>query len=368
MKLSKTLIAAVIAVVVIVAAVAAAVVLLNDGDKDDTTDVRVGYLTGDLHQLSRLVMMNETAFGGTSLLEKYGVTAVAANPGGYGAGGDIMTQFAAGTIDIAWLGAPPTILNAINSNTAVKIIATANSEGSSIIARGDIYSISDLNQKTVATPGPSSIQHLLFLSVCKANGFNVTMSGAGTAENTVYWTQIAPVNQKAALNSGQVDAAIGWEPYGSDSILDGTAHIVEWSSDIWPDHPCCVIVVSTGFAEAHPDIVAKIIKADIEANAWISDSMANEGSDNYSALLNMAKNFSNRNESVVLQSLDHIKFSYEISDNLKNWLVNFTNSYLELGVITQEKWNSRGYASVEAFVDALVTDEYITMAANVTAP
>lgn len=368
MKLSKTLIAGIVAAVVIVAAVGAVVLMNNGGDGgDDETTVRVGYLTGDLHQLSRLVLMNESAFGGTSLLEKYGINAVAANPGGYANGGEIMNQFAAGTIDIAWLGAPPTVLGAINSNTAVKIIATANTEGSAIIATGDIYNITDLNQKKVATPGPSSIQHLLFLSVCEANGLDVALSGAGTAENTVYWTQIAPVNQKAALTSGEVDAAVSWEPYCSDSLLDGTAHLVNWSSDIWPDHPCCVVAVATGFAEAHPEIVAKFVRADIDANIWISDSLSDVGSDNYTALLNMAKNFSNRNETVVLQALEHITLTYGINDNLKDWLVQFTNSYLDLGVITQEKWNSRGYASVEAFVDALVTDEYITMASNVTA-
>lgn len=368
MKLSKTLIAGIIAAVVIVAAAGVAL-MMNNNDNGDTEEVqvRVGYLTGDLHQMSRLVLMNSSAFGGTSLLEKYDVNAVAANPGGYAAGGEIMNQFAAGTIDIAWLGAPPVILNVANSNTSIKVVATANSEGSALIAKAGINSIADLDQKTVATPGPSSIQHLLFLSICEANGFNVTMSGAGTAENTVYWTTIAPVNQKAALQSGQVDAAIGWEPYCSDSLLDGTAQIVNWSSEIWPDHPCCVIAVSNSFAQAHPDIVAKILKADMEANEWIADSLANAGSANYTALLDMAQTFSNRNQTVVLQALDHIKFTYELSDELKTWMVTFTNSYRDLGVITQAKWDERGFSSVESFVDFIVDDQYLAMAANVTA-
>lgn len=362
MKLSKPIIAGIIVVVLVVAAVGGYFLLSSNDDR-----VRVGYLTGDLHQLSRVVMMDESAFGDESLLEQYGVDAVAANPAGYNAGGDVMSAFAAGAVDIAWLGAPPTILNAINSNANVKIIAAANNEGSSIITTDEsITGFAQLGGKTVATPGPSSIQHLLFLSEAERVGLKVAMATTGTPDpNTVYWTTIAPVNQKAALEKGDVVAAVGWEPYGSDSILDGTAQVIEWSSQVWPNHPCCVIVVSKNFADKHPDKVAKILKANIVANQWIGDSLNDTESENYTKLVEMSSKFSNRNADVVKSALEHTEYTYTISDAFKSGLNNFTQEYLDLGVITQDKWKGSGYSSVDAFVNDLVDASFLEEAGKI---
>jgi NitT/TauT family transport system substrate-binding protein len=71
----------------------------------------------------------------------------------------------------------------------------------------------------------------------------VLMTPPTEGTKVIYWTQIAPVSQKANIISGTVDAAVGWEPYCSDAIDDGTASVVVWSDEVWPDHPCCVLAV-----------------------------------------------------------------------------------------------------------------------------
>jgi NitT/TauT family transport system substrate-binding protein len=91
-----------------------------------------------------------------------------------------MQGFDTGLIDMAYLGSPPAILKHLNVNTDnsdIRIVAQVNVEGSAIIVSNDILSIADLDGKTIATPGPGSIQHLMLLAFAKANGFNIKLAG-----------------------------------------------------------------------------------------------------------------------------------------------------------------------------------------------
>ncbi len=378
MKITRP-IAIVIAAVIIIAAVGAAYVLWPKGDGGGSNEVRVGYLAGDLHQLSRVVMTNTSAFNGTSLFEKYGIKVSSPSP--FSAGGAIMDAFAANTIDMAWLGAPPTIQKSLNLGVDVKIVAVANDEGSSIIAKKTvngvpINSFADLKGKVIATPGPSSIQHLLFLEVAKeANLTVVQLPAQGPNADAVNWVTIAPKDQKAAIMKGEnvsyaagrIDAAVGWEPYGSDSLLDpsGSIQVLEWSADVWPNHPCCVLAVKTSFANDHPDLVSKVIAAHIDANKWIADATSNKSSANYSKLVAMGGQFSNRNASVVESALNHTVFTYEMTGGFKQYLENFTNDYIDLGIVQSSKISERGYSSVSDFVNKTVDTKYLQDAQSV---
>ncbi len=74
-----------------------------------------------------------------------------------------MDGFNLGDVDIGYLGAPPAIQKRANLDIPVRIIAQANTEGSGIVvhADSDLHTLEDLVGRTVATPGETSIQHLL---------------------------------------------------------------------------------------------------------------------------------------------------------------------------------------------------------------
>jgi NitT/TauT family transport system substrate-binding protein len=194
---------------------------------------------------------------------------------------------------------------------------------------------------------------------------------ADLTPNTVQWVQIAPKDQESALVNNQADAAVGWEPYGSEAILNGAAHVVEWSGDVWPDHPCCVIAVKTSFAEAHPDLVAKVLKAHMDANAWIANATADTSSQNYTELVNMASSFAFGNNAdstsaqIVESALDHTKFTYVMDDAFKSGLKNFTEAYIGLNLISADKISQRGYSSVDDFVNHIVEPKYLQNATSV---
>jgi ABC-type nitrate/sulfonate/bicarbonate transport system substrate-binding protein len=126
--------------------------------------IRLGFLAGDIHQLAQYVAANSSVFGGSmSMFEKYGLNVEAAAGAPYTNGGNEMDAFVAGHVDIGYLGAPPAILKKLNIDSDTTIIAQANSEGSAIVVASEsgISSLEDLSGKIIATPGESSIQHLL---------------------------------------------------------------------------------------------------------------------------------------------------------------------------------------------------------------
>lgn len=138
--------------------------------------IHLGFLQGDLHQMAQVVAQNKTAGGGVSLFKKYGLNVTIATGAPYANGGQEMSiGFATGAVDIGYLGAPPAIINHLGAGVQVTIVAQANSEGSGIVVRtgSGISSLDDLVNKTVATPGESSIQFLLLKNALEERGLQL---------------------------------------------------------------------------------------------------------------------------------------------------------------------------------------------------
>ncbi len=189
----------------------------------------------------------------------------------------------------------------------------------------------------------------------------VLLAPTNNTEKVVYWSQIAPVNQKAAISEGKVSAGVSWEPYVSDSLEAGTANVIAWSGDIWPNHPCCVLAVSSTFAQSSPDAVARLLRANIEANIWLNDALSHPNSTNYTLLLNMGAQFSGRSTDVVNASLEHIVYSSELTAQDRSWFVNFTTDFENLGLYTTNI-TEKGYANATDYVDHLVDDSFTAAA------
>ncbi len=190
------------------------------------------------------------------------------------------------------------------------------------------------------------------------------MTSDGKDKDTIYWLAVPPVNQKDQIAQGLIDGGVSWEPYCSDSILSGDAHALLWSGDFWPNHPCCVVAVNAEFADDHPELVARTVAAHIEANEWILETVANqtENADNYTKLMQMGAVFSGRNTSVVAASMEHMTLLYDINEELKDYLVDFTDKFIALNQTSNAAVAARGYSSTEDFIDTFVDDTYIDMA------
>lgn len=198
--------------------------------------------------------------------------------------------------------------------------------------------------------------------------FAVTMMNDDSDEDTIYWLAVPPVNQKQQIADGLIDGGVSWEPYCSDSILSGDAHALIWSGEFWPNHPCCVVAVNADFAEDHPELVARVVAAHVEATDWILSTIENKTAnpDNYTNLLAMGAAFSGRNATVVAASLEHMTLLYAINDELKDYLVDFTNQFIDLNQTTSAAVTARGYDNVTDFIDTFVDGSYLSTAATLS--
>ncbi len=195
----------------------------------------------------------------------------------------------------------------------------------------------------------------------------VALAGNNNNNGTkvIYWTAVAPANQKAQIDAGLIDGGVSWEPYVSDSLVAGSADVVVWSGDVWPHHPCCVVAVKSSLLQSNPDLVARLVRAHIDANLWIADTLEHPESANYTALLNMGAEFAVRSTAVVEASLDHIEFGYNITNAIKTGLVDFTNMFINLDQTTNQTLHDRGYATVTDFINAFTNSSVVTAAMNV---
>lgn len=132
--------------------------------------MRVGQLSGDLHQLALVVAMSPLAGeNGKSMLEQMNINAISDTK--YPNGGEIMSAFISGTLDIAYVGSPPVLMHSSkHAEIDVSIIACANTNGSAVIVKKGMFDenmsieekIQGLKGKVIGIP-LSSIQYLMLL-------------------------------------------------------------------------------------------------------------------------------------------------------------------------------------------------------------
>lgn len=151
----------------------------------DPIEIRFGYLIADLHQLAFWVAWKEGWFEEVNITVRESLSPQ--YPRVFQNGGDEMKNgFKTGDIDIGFLGTAPAMIFGINENdfqsnsphykeATIKIIAGVNYEGSAIVIRSglEVDSMKDLEGKTLAYPGPGTVQHFLVLMAAEQDGAKV---------------------------------------------------------------------------------------------------------------------------------------------------------------------------------------------------
>jgi NitT/TauT family transport system substrate-binding protein len=185
--------------------------------------------------------------------------------------------------------------------------------------------------------------------------------------NVVYYTVEPPSGMKGALAAGQIDGYIAWEPFVSDAVVGGVGSVLKWSSEIVPDHPCCVVAVYNSYVSDSEgqELAARFLKAHMVATDWINTAMEDEESAEYALLVDIAVEFTERNESVVEEALKHLKFRYVMDSSFTNALENFTDMYMDIGVIEEGKLAGGGYSNVSDFIDGYVDESYLEVGESV---
>ncbi len=179
-------------------------------------------------------------------------------------GGDLITAMASGDVKVGYVGITP-LLSAIENGVPVKIVSGTQLGGSGIVVRSDsnITSLKDLKGKKVATPGAATIQNMILT-------YGLNQSGVNTKDVEIISMKAAQM--KDALNAGQIDAMICWEPYASIAVEKGNGKLLENTTQIIPNHPCCVVVAREDFIKNHPKELKKILAIHENATKFANEN------------------------------------------------------------------------------------------------
>ncbi len=251
--------------------------------------VRLGYLRNDLHQLACFVALEKGYF------EKAGVRVKVA--GIFKAGPEEMSAFAARALDAGYVGEAPATVAVANGTADVKIIAQVNLEGSAIVTRKDsrLTALKDLVGRTVAVPGYATVQDFLL---------SRALEKAKIPARSVNKIVLKPPEMIPALQTKQIDAFIAWEPYPSKAVVSRVGEILLRSGDLWPKHPCCVLVVANHYLTSRPKIVRELVKSHVKATEYIRDHFEEAAA--------IGVKYTGMDEATVKLAMKNIRYEWEL--------------------------------------------------------
>ena len=296
-----------IIIVIIVIIVAGAYFIMNN----DNNTVTIGYLPSD-HDSALFVADAQGEY------EKAGITTKLVQ---FNNGGDLMTAMASGDVDVGYVGITP-VLSSIEKGVPVKVISAAQTEGSGIVVSNDsnINSVSDLAGKKIATPGEASIQHMLLQYYLKQNGMSID-------DLKVSAMKVPSMND--ALKTNKIDGMITFEPFVSTAIANGNKLLVD-SSEIIPNHPCCVVVASDDFIKNHPDETKKVLEIHENATNFINEKIADGKT---SEVVDLLPDDIVSDKEVEANSIESFPFLSGLDDSYKQDILDFMDLEVDLGVL-----------------------------------
>ena len=216
--------------------------------------VRLGYLANITHSPALIAVKNgyfakELGSAGTVK------TAV------FTSGTQETTAILSGQLDAAFVGPNPAI-NAWqkSSGQAIKIVSGVATGGASVVVKPTITSAAQLKGQSLASPSLGNTQDVAVRYWLKQQGLATSATGGGDVA-------IKPTSPNSAavleFKSGQIAGASEPAPYDVQMVQAGGKVLLSEPG------VTTLLVVTQSFLAAHPDIVADLLKANLDALGYI---------------------------------------------------------------------------------------------------
>ena len=261
------------------------------GTSPGENEIRIGYLQSDIHQLSCWVALDKGFYKGEGLNVKVA--------GIFKAGPELMSAFAAGALDIGYVGLAPATTSVANGVARVKVLAQVNTEGTAIVVRADsgISSLADLKGKRIGVPGHSTVQDFLLRKA---------MASCSFGKKEIRITVLKPPEMIGALRTSQIDAFVAWEPYPAKVVTMGVGKVLVYSREIWKDHPCCVLVADERFLTLRINDAKKMVRAHVKATDFIN-AHPDEA-------MRIGVKYTGMDKKTVKLAMRNVNYTYELSE------------------------------------------------------
>jgi ABC-type nitrate/sulfonate/bicarbonate transport system substrate-binding protein len=230
--------------------------------------------------------------------------------------GDVQLALATGQVQFGSFGYFNIGTMADNNIHNVKIIAGNSTGGQGLILKkglnAKIKTWKDLEGHKIGL-APNGAASILFLSLLKSHNVDV---------NKVTQVSFPGMGPEAvrALQTGDVDGLVTWEPTNARAVLEG---IAEYSTLKLEESPTGNIngafAVNTDFAAQHPEAVVAVLKALVDTT--------NELNKNHEAWIKLAAAKTGVEQPVVKTAIDHLSIYYEIPEAKIKTLLGILSEY-----------------------------------------
>jgi NitT/TauT family transport system substrate-binding protein len=200
----------------------------------------------------------------------------------FNAGPAAIEALFSGALDATYIGPNPAINAFVKSKgQALRVVAGATSGGAFFVVDPAISKAADLKGRKVASPQLGNTQDVALRAWLKHEGLKVDLHGASDVS-------ILPQENAQTLDAfknRQIAGAWVPEPWASRLVLEGGGKVLVDERDLWPDRAYVTthLVVSADFLARHPDRVKSLLRAHVQAGAWLA-----EHADEAKALVNGA--------------------------------------------------------------------------------
>ena len=217
--------------------------------------VRLGFLSNITHAPA-LIALKEGFF--TKALGSAGTVKATA----FSAGTEETTAILSGQLDAAYVGPNPAI-TAWQKSSDIQIISGVATGGASIVVKKGISSAAQLKGKSLATPSLGNTQDVALRYWLKQHGVTTNTTGGGDA-----FIKPTKPNSAAVLQfkSGQIAGGSEPAPYDIQMVQDGGTVLLSEPG------VTTLLIVTKSFLSAHPAIVTDLLKAQVQANAFIKSN------------------------------------------------------------------------------------------------
>jgi len=193
--------------------------------------------------------------------------AVDAKP--FNAGPQAMEALFARALDACYVGPAPAINGYLRSHgDALVVVSGAALNGAGLVVRKEagIHGPGDLHGKKLASPQLGNTQDVALRVYLKEHGLQSKDRGGD-----VQVLPLANADILALMKQKELDGAWVPEPWTTRLIDEAGGELLVDERDLWPDKkfPTTVLVVTKELLTRHPEIVQKLVDANVAAIAWM---------------------------------------------------------------------------------------------------
>lgn len=176
-----------------------------------------------------------------------------------------------GDVDAALVLAP-IAMDLFSVNVPIRMVLLAHRNGSICVRStktdGDAMMFDFFLNKRFFIPHILSIHHMLATMYLREMGFNPGV--AGTGKPNILFEVVPPVKMPEFLRDSE--DACGFmvaEPVGSRAIAMGIGEKLFLSSELWDNHPCCIVAARDEIIGKYPDALHEFTELLVDAGKFI---------------------------------------------------------------------------------------------------